>query len=166
MQWQRGLTRAVTILACASGLTYLLIRLTTLGSGSLLVLSLPLLAAEYVAFAQFALFAFAAWNSPHPGDSRPLVDRPFSVDLVINARLSDLSDLERTLVGARAMRSLGIVVVVDTSHRVVIGNSRDRSERNTSPTRGSMSSPRPLCSTPRRPNTTSGSMRARFLFPI
>jgi hypothetical protein len=32
MQWRRGSTRAVTFLACASGLAYLLIRLTTLGS--------------------------------------------------------------------------------------------------------------------------------------
>ena len=92
MQWRRDWTRVVTLFACASGLTYLLIRLTTLGSGSLLVLSLPLLAAEYVAFAQFALFAFAAWNSPHPNDSRPVVDPPFSVDLVINAHLADLAD--------------------------------------------------------------------------
>ncbi len=118
MLWQRDWTRVVTLFACASGLTYLLIRLTTLGSGSLLVLSLPLLAAEYVAFAQFALFAFAAWNSPHPNDSRPVVDPPFSVDLVINAHLADLADLERTLVGARAMSLLGTVVVVDTNHRV------------------------------------------------
>jgi len=108
----------VTLFACASGLTYLLIRLTTLGSGSLLVLSLPLLVAEYVAFAQFALFAFAAWNSPRVSESRPVADPPFSVDLVINARLSELADLERTLVGARAMRLLGTVVVVDTSRRV------------------------------------------------
>lgn len=107
--------RFVTLIACAFGFSYLLLRLTTLGSGWILGLSVALLATEIAAFMQFGLFAFAAWHVPD-GQKRIAPHQSSGpIDVVVDARGADVAALERTLIGASDMAAIGSLSVVDHS---------------------------------------------------
>lgn len=121
----RGTARTVlTLFAITAGAVYLVARATTLGDGWLLAISVPLYVAELVGFAQLALFAFVAWhayeNVPDAtnGPSRSSgATRPVITDLVIDVRDQHIEDLEKTLVGVQHVHGVGVVLVVDNTHR-------------------------------------------------
>ncbi len=115
--------RARTIATTAIAVTgaYLTYRLTTLGSGWLLFLSIPLLLAELAAFVQLVLLAFQAWSTrelPPPGPSGPNQ----RVDLIIDGSHADAAMIERTLVGASTVTSRGATRVIDSVARLDIAD--------------------------------------------
>lgn len=123
MKWRGTSNTVVTLLAVAAGIAYLGARITTLGSGWTLVLSLPLYVAETLAFAQLGLFAFVGWHAHrHPDGITPARRSHRSgmaaeVDIVVDCGGLPADALERTLVGVRAVRSVSRTIVVDRFHR-------------------------------------------------
>ena len=115
-------TRILTIVALITGAAYLIWRAGTLGSGALLALSIPAYAVEVWAFAQLALFGLQAWRVPtptlrinaatrHDGARRHCRSSPSG---------AGTDDLERTLLGTRALHGCGRVVVIDDVDRPAI----------------------------------------------
>lgn len=127
MRWRDTASTVCTLFAITAGAVYLVVRATTLGDGWTLALSVPLYVAELTAFVQFALFAFVAWHAHNR--IRPLTrarasarpDRPIDqIDVVVDARSRDAGQLERTLVGARAVARVARVIVIDDEDRTEI----------------------------------------------
>lgn len=123
MKWRGTATTAVALLAITAGIVYLCARALTLGTGWMLATSVPLYAAELLAFTQFALFTFVAWHAREYGDrtgaatARQRSNNVTESDIVVDCADQDASSLERTLVGVRNVRAAANTIVVDRSHR-------------------------------------------------
>lgn len=122
MIWRGTVTTVLTLLAVTAGAVYLVARATTLGDGWLLLLSIPLYLAEAAAFAQFSLFAFVAWHArERDPDVRSTKHRhnqsASDTDLVVDVGAHEVAALERTLVGARTVKSVAKIIVVDRRQR-------------------------------------------------
>jgi PilZ domain len=120
--------RALAVTALACGGAYLLWRLTTLGSGWLLTLSIPLLLTEVWALTQLALLTVQCWRVPPlspPPAPAPVGTVPRS-DVVIIAHQSTPEEVERSLVGTAALVGSGRVTVVDDGDRPEVRDITDR----------------------------------------
>ena len=113
-----------TLFAITAGAVYLVVRATTLGDGWTIALSVPLYIAELTAFVQFLLFALIAWHARHrvlplTRNGAPLrPSRPVDqMDVVVDARARSAPELERTLVGARSVKHIAALLVIDDEHR-------------------------------------------------
>ncbi|MDH3704944.1 MAG: glycosyltransferase, partial [Acidimicrobiia bacterium] len=93
---------------------YLAWRLTTLGSGWSLLVSVPLLVAEATAAIHVGLLVFQTWTAAAPA---PTGGRPRTTEIVVNAAGADQSAVESTLVGCVVLDQPAIVHIVDDRHR-------------------------------------------------
>ncbi|MEL6981058.1 MAG: PilZ domain-containing protein [Actinomycetota bacterium] len=117
----------VALVAVLVGAAYLWWRSSTLGSGWLLVLSVPFFAVEAWAFVELALLTIQTWRIP-PAAPRAEVGRDTEpIDIAIVAAGRDIEDLERTLLACRNVRSRGRLIVIDDErrfrHRSVAANA-------------------------------------------
>lgn len=103
--------RALAVAVLAAVVPYLAWRVTTVGSGATLLVSIPLLALEAWGWITFAVFVAATWARPEPIPEPINVDRE-AVGVVVDARTGSLEDLERTLVGLKMLRGTGQVTVL------------------------------------------------------
>ena len=99
------------VVALAVGALYLLWRATTLGRGSMLAVSIPLLAVEVWAYVELVLLWAQARSLPDPVEVRSGPGEP--VDIAIVAAGADRDELQRTLIAVRSVRGRGRVVVID-----------------------------------------------------
>lgn len=132
MRWRDTASTVITLFAITAGAVYLVARATTLGNGGTLALSIPLYLAELIAFAQFSLFAFVAWHAHQRmlSPARNVASHQGSrgidqMDIVVDARAKSNAQLERTLVGARSVKHVGSVIVIDDEHRPEIAEITD-----------------------------------------
>ncbi|MDH4169243.1 MAG: PilZ domain-containing protein, partial [Acidimicrobiia bacterium] len=104
-------------MALPVALSYVLWRATTLGSGSTLLLSIPLLIAEVSAVVHLGLIRFQT-RHPQPTATPPEAEAPGqSVDIVVVAVNADLAEVERTLVGCSTLPGRHRVHIVDGPRR-------------------------------------------------
>ncbi|MGI9607706.1 MAG: glycosyltransferase family 2 protein [Acidimicrobiales bacterium] len=121
-------SRRLSVIGILLFLLYLGTRASTVGSGWILALSLPLFVAEVAAFFELSLLAFHTWSGrsirrdPTPGSALP-------AELMIDVHGHGSQELERTLVALATLEPHQRPVtttVVDSSHRRdVIGISKE-----------------------------------------
>ena len=119
--------------ALLTGLAYITWRATTLGSGTVLALSIPLYLTELWAIIQLALLAHKSWRvppAPAASNTNERIAEPAEIDdavtdIVITAAHHDLADLERSLVGVAAVVGRGRMVVVDDAYRAELRHTTE-----------------------------------------
>ncbi len=100
--------RAAGAAAIIAALAYLAWRTTTLGTSAWL--SIPLFLVELWGVGHLALLVMQGWSVPGRSVDAPLNEAPL-VTTIVTATFHSPEDLERTLIGCRAMDSDGRVVV-------------------------------------------------------
>ncbi len=105
--------RALAAVACLAGVAYVGWRLTTLGTGGMLWLSIPLLVTEVWALAGFGVLISAAWTDPEAEAPRAAELGSFPrVPVLIDADGATEAELERSLIALIALRGAGETIVV------------------------------------------------------
>lgn len=107
----------VALVAIAGGVAYLWWRSSTLGAGSLLLLSVPFLVIEAWALLELALLTVQTWRIPRSAPRAEVGRETEPIDIAIVAAGRDADDLERTLLACRSVRSRGRLVVIDDERR-------------------------------------------------
>ncbi len=105
------------VLALLVGLVYLWWRTSTIGSGTLLAFSIPLLVIEAWSLAELGLLTAQTWRLPPPTPRADVGREVEPVDIAIVVAGADVDELERTLLACRAVRSRGRLVVIDDDRR-------------------------------------------------
>lgn len=103
-------SRALLAAAVAFGVAYLGWRLTTLGSGGRLGLSIPLFALELWGMVQLVAFAYEGWHRAAPTvDAKPSE----RLDVVVTAHGASPSEVDNTLIAVEGLTDIASVTVVD-----------------------------------------------------
>jgi len=105
------------LVALAIGLVYLWWRSSTIGSGTLLALSIPLLAIEAWSLAELGLLTVQTWRLPPPTPRAAIGRDVEPVDIAIVVAGAEVDELERTLLACRSVRSRGRLIVIDDDRR-------------------------------------------------
>ncbi len=115
----RARPHSLAVIGIAIAVAYLAWRTTTLGSGTTLLLSVPLFLAELGGLVQLSLFAFQAWSVPPLPAERAERTSEFGkpIALVVTAHNSTVRSLEQSLVGCQTLRGRTQIWVVEDEHR-------------------------------------------------